>query len=113
MKLTELLVGAEKYLRDWGANVAILGIDATKQSLSGDPRAIDAGITISKVGFEIFETLVKETPIVGSIISAGSFYNNFFKIGESIKRGDNPKDADILGAMGDVVGVRGVFFWEF
>ena len=30
MKLTELLVGAEKYLRDWGANVAILGIDATK-----------------------------------------------------------------------------------
>lgn len=113
MKLTELLVGAEKYLRDWGANVAILGIDATKQSLSGDLRAIDAGITISKVGFEIFVTLVKETPIVGSIISAGSFYNNFFKIGESIKRGDNPKDADILGAMGDVVGVRGVFFWEF
>ncbi|MCI7236839.1 hypothetical protein [Campylobacter sp.] len=59
--------------------------------------------------------MVKETPIVGSIISAGSFYNNFFKIGESIKRGDNPKDADILGVMGgDVVGVRGVFFfWEF
>lgn len=107
MQLTELLVGAEKYLRDWGANVAILGIDATKQSLSGDLRAIDAGITISKVGFEIFVTLVKETPIVGSIISAGSFYNNFFKIGESIKRGDNPKDADILGAMGDVVGIIG------
>lgn len=80
MKLTELLVGAEKYLRDGGANVAILGIDATKQSLSGDLRAIDAGITtISKVGFEIFETLVKETPIVGGIISAGSFYNNFLK----------------------------------
>ena len=79
MKLTELLVGAEKYLRDGGANVAILGIDATKQSLSGDPRAIDADITISKVGFKIFETLVKETPIVGSIISAGSFYNNFLK----------------------------------
>ena len=54
--------------------------------------------------------MVKETPIVGSIISAGSFYNSFFKIGESIKRGDNPKDADILGAMGDIVGVRGVFF---
>nr|WP_321432058.1 hypothetical protein [uncultured Campylobacter sp.] len=80
MKLTELLVGAEKYLRDGGANAGILGIDAAKQSFSGDRREMDAGITISKVGFEIFETLVKETPIVGSIISAGSLYNNFFRI---------------------------------
>lgn len=79
MKLTKLLVGAEKYLRDGGANASILGIDAAKQSFSGDRREMDAGITISKIGLEIFETLVKETPIAGSIISAGSLYNNFLE----------------------------------